>query len=776
MSTKDLTVSGTGRRRPGRWTALAATFLITVAGAVSSPLAPVAHADAAGGAGDFIPLPAAPVVLDTRVGTGGVTGERGPASTSSFPVLGVGGIPATGVGSVLIRLATLAPTASTFLTMFPEGTTRPTPTHLSAGATENISVAAVVKVGASGKISVYNSAGKTDLTAEVQGYFKSTQGSTGGGFFPVTPTRLIDTRSALGTTKATIAAGATRTVTITGALVPAGSSAAFVNLLVPSAPEQGWLTASPAGGTARPIMNYEKGSTQTAASLALPADGKVTFTNKGASAVNLVVNVEGYFSKSPLAGAGLRQVSGRLVNTRNVGSGLPIPANGTLDVQVGGTFGLPTRGIAGAVLSLTGTPEKTGYIKAWPLGETESTLSIQDFVTAGVWRTNTMVLKPGTDGKIRIRNSTAGTIHLIADLQGWFADPLPAAPVRPDTRMSALQLAPVVGAGAGAIEYAYVDNSGRVVHGTQTNVDNFGSVVWTVLSGNEAFTGQPTITQLADGRIQITAQYSDGDIWAISQTAAGAKTWKAWEDLGGSMASPPVAAKLSTGTVTQFAVDADGKLWVFAQTGSVPFWRNLGDQDLTATLSVTPVRDGLRVFALNGAGTVKTILYYNDGSLSPWTDLGGTGFSGAPAVVVRPGFLLQAFLHAADGTIVTKVQDAAGAWSADWLPIGSYSDPAQPDAPVAPHAAGAPSAILDSAAGKVVVVVRGTDGEIHHLWETATGSNSWGRWTKSVEATDPAATDPTVMAFANSNGQSRLITFLSSNGTPRFYGQEGSGS
>ncbi|MEU5941351.1 hypothetical protein ABZ807_19695 [Micromonospora sp. NPDC047548] len=762
-----------GRRRWGalRVPVVMAALLSLVVPAVAVPHGPVAYADAARGGGDYVPLtgPQA-TVLDTRNGAGGTTGVRGAASTTTFPVLGVGGIPTSGVSAVLTRVAVVDPTAATFLEMWPDGISRPGSwTVLSAGTGEDISNIAVVKVGANGKMSVYNNAGKTHIVVQVQGYFKSTLGSTGGGFVPLAHTRLVDTRSGLGTTTGAIAAGGSRTITITGGLVPAGSAAALVNVGVPGATAAGSLSMTPVGYATRSLLNYVVGSTQSGAVLTLPADGRVTVTNNGSAAVHLMFNVEGYFTKTPTQGAGLRPVANRLINTRNVGAGVPVAANGILDVQVGGTNGLPTRGIAGAAIAVTVTPAAAGYLKVWPAGEAEASLTVMDF-KAGTWRTNALVIKPGTDGKIRIRNGSSSTAHFAVDLQGWYADPLPAVPVAQDTPTTVLQAAPLTGAAAGTIEYAYVDNAGRVVYGHQSDLDNFNSTQWTVISGNEAFSGQPALTQLADGRIQVTAQYRDGDIWSISQTAPGGPAWNAWTDLGGSMASPPAAGKLADGTVVQFAVDADGKLWAYAQAGAVPYWRNLGDQNLTGQVSVVAVRDGLRVFARNGQGAVKSVLYYHDGSLSGWTDLGGTGLTGVPAVVVRPGYQLQVFVRAANGSIVAKLQDVNGVWPEDWQSIGTFA----PDAEVVP-AAGAPAAIMDPSRGRLAVVVRGTTNEIYQVWETATGTNAWGNWTKGVDVSDPAATDPTAMSYRNVNNQAWLVAFRNFNGASRIYDLQASG-
>jgi hypothetical protein len=400
----------------------------------------------------------------------------------------------------------------------------------------------------------------------------------------------------------------------------------------------------------------------------------------------------------------------------------------------------------------------------WPVGPAadEPAVSMMDF-KAGAWRANSLVLKPGTDGKIRIRNGSSGTAHVTVDLQGWFADPLPTVAVAKNTRVSAMQLAPIgTSATDGYIEYAYVDDSGRVVTGHQSDPGAFASVTWSVISGSEAFSGQPALSQRSNGLLQVSAQYTDGDVWADgwSDVPAMIPTWNAWSDFGGSMASPPVSGTLSDKSIVQFAVDVDGKLWAYEQTGSVPYWRNLGDRNLTAALSVVRVRDGLRVFGLDSAGALQTIQYYDDGAASAWANLGGTGLSGQPSVVVRPGYVLQVFVRGADGTIVNKLQNGDGSWPADFQPVGTFV------------AAGAPSAVLDAGLGRVVVAARGADNLIGFVWETATGSNAWGGWNPAPG--DPAASDPTGIAYSYQSGQvqSSMFVFRTVNNAVRVYGRD----
>jgi lysophospholipase L1-like esterase len=384
-------------------------------------VAPAAVSGAAAvAAANYVPFVTPVTALATWDGTGGVTGVRGPESITTFPVLGVGGVPATGVSAVLVRIMATDPTASTFLELWPDGTPRPVDlSTLNVGAGENLSNLAVVAPGENGGLAVYNRSGQTHIGVDVQGYF-TTATPAAGGFVPVTHTRLIDTRSALGTTTGTIPAGGSRTVKIAGTFVPAGATAAYVNLLVPGATAGGWVGSAPPGtAVGKGALNYVAGSTQSGATIKLAADGRVTFYNKGSAAINLVVILEGYFSGVVGGGTPFRPVASRLLNTRTAGTGLPLAGGATIDVQVAGASGLPATGVAGAVLNLTVTPEQAGYLKAWPVAEPEPDVTLMDF-KAGNWRTNTVVLRPGPDGKIRLRNGSAAPIHLIVDLQGWF--------------------------------------------------------------------------------------------------------------------------------------------------------------------------------------------------------------------------------------------------------------------------------------------------------------------------------------------------------------------
>ena len=119
-------------------------------------------------------------LLDTRPGAptfDGLfagSGQVGPGSVLSLPVLGRGGVPGSGVGAVAINVTAAQPCTSSFVTVYPAGAARPTASNLNFSAGQTIANMVVVPVGSNGKISLYNNSGQTHLLVDVLGWFDGT--------------------------------------------------------------------------------------------------------------------------------------------------------------------------------------------------------------------------------------------------------------------------------------------------------------------------------------------------------------------------------------------------------------------------------------------------------------------------------------------------------------------------------------------------------------------------------------------------------------------------
>lgn len=133
-----------------------------------------------------VPIPPTPVVpgpaynpltpariLDTRDGTGAPAAAVGPGRSIDLTVAGVGGVPVSGVGAVALNVAVTGASAPSFLTVWPTGEARPLAANENFAAGQTTSNLVVAKVGAGGKVSIYNNSGSTQVIGDVQGWFPS---------------------------------------------------------------------------------------------------------------------------------------------------------------------------------------------------------------------------------------------------------------------------------------------------------------------------------------------------------------------------------------------------------------------------------------------------------------------------------------------------------------------------------------------------------------------------------------------------------------------------
>jgi hypothetical protein len=117
--------------------------------------------------------------LETRAGLPTIDGlfdgggAVGHGQTLDLTVTGRGGVPATGVGAVVLNVTATEPTASGFVTVYPTGTQRPNASNLNFVAGQTTPNLVIAKVGDGGKVSLFNFAGSTHLIADVVGWYPS---------------------------------------------------------------------------------------------------------------------------------------------------------------------------------------------------------------------------------------------------------------------------------------------------------------------------------------------------------------------------------------------------------------------------------------------------------------------------------------------------------------------------------------------------------------------------------------------------------------------------
>jgi hypothetical protein len=116
--------------------------------------------------------PLAPArVLDTRFGTGAPTAPLAGGTPLTVQVTGRGGVPATGVTAVILNVIAVDPAVGGFLTVWPTGDPLPLASNLNFATGQTVPNLVVAKVGAGGKVSIYNGGGTTHLVADVAGWY-----------------------------------------------------------------------------------------------------------------------------------------------------------------------------------------------------------------------------------------------------------------------------------------------------------------------------------------------------------------------------------------------------------------------------------------------------------------------------------------------------------------------------------------------------------------------------------------------------------------------------
>jgi uncharacterized protein (DUF1501 family) len=193
-------------------------------------------------------------ILDTREGVGAPQARVQGGSPVVLQVVGVGGVPASGVDAVIVNVAAIRPTTEGWVTAWPTGSgTQPTVASLSFRAGQVTASMVVCKVGDGGTITLAASSGDLELIGDVVGYFSSA--TDGSRLAPIRPSRLLDTRTGNGAPQARVGPGSEVVLQVTGRSgVPAGVTAVTLNITAVRPTQQTFVTVYP-DGEERPIAS-----------------------------------------------------------------------------------------------------------------------------------------------------------------------------------------------------------------------------------------------------------------------------------------------------------------------------------------------------------------------------------------------------------------------------------------------------------------------------------------------------------------------------------------
>ncbi|MGH2357662.1 MAG: hypothetical protein ACRDGJ_06565, partial [Candidatus Limnocylindria bacterium] len=397
-----------------------------------------------GTAGEYSPLTTAARMMDTRPAT--QTGNCGGACTTlpagggtrTLQVTGAGGIPSSGVDSVVVSLTAVPSTASGTVAAFAAGTTQPATASLNYQAGQTITNGAVVKVSAAGKISLYANS-TVDLVVDVLGWYATSSGAIGSELTAVNPTRVLDTRS--GSTQGTcelvpcarLQPGVALSVKVAGtSAAPSNATSAVTNVIGISPSTAGAITVYPTGQSRPATANLSFSSGQTIGATGLYKVGTSGYISVySTAAVDVVFDVQGYGLPSASSN-GASYVgaapSSRLIDTRTPPTSCPatpcsaLGTGGVATVQaVGGTSPVPA-GASAIVVNMTAISSGgTGYLTAHSADQVSApTASSLNFGSAAV--SNAAVIKLSSDGKLKLAvgSITSGSVNYVIDIVGWY--------------------------------------------------------------------------------------------------------------------------------------------------------------------------------------------------------------------------------------------------------------------------------------------------------------------------------------------------------------------
>lgn len=265
--------------------------------------------------------------------------------------------------------------------------------------------------------------------------------TAGSQYVPVTPCRLVDTRSDPGlhvnnNGDTTLGGGGVETVFVSGTNgqcsgIPAGITAAVMNVTVANGTASSFLTIYPSGA-GRPnasFLNWTPGVViPNLVTVPVSASGRVDVFNFSGS-VDFVMDLAGYMTVPLVAtSAGLYDplVPARILDTRSDSSigpyNTPFGPGQTRAVQVRNRGLVPATGVSAAVLNVTvGNTTANSFLTLWPDDAGKPNASNVNW-TAGSVIANRVTVKVGVaSGAIDVFN-LAGSTDVVIDVVGYYTD------------------------------------------------------------------------------------------------------------------------------------------------------------------------------------------------------------------------------------------------------------------------------------------------------------------------------------------------------------------
>lgn len=367
----------------------------------------------------FIPITPCRVV-DTRNPAGSFGGPTiTGGQTRSFPIqnsdCGIGPYPV----AYSLNVTAIPNGPLNYLSVWPAGQPQPPVSLLNSPDGRVKANAAIVGAGNGDAINVYAyTPTSTDVIIDINGYFQAPI-QNGLVFYPLTPCRLVDTRSGTGPLAGPyLTGGQARVFPISGnCQIPPTAQAYSLNITAIPAGPLGWLTIWPTGQT-QPIVSTLNAPTgvNTANAALVPAGTNGQLSVFVTNDADLLLDVNGYFAPPAAGGLSLYTIPPcRVLDTRQLPDS-PYPGVFSVDVQ-GSTCSLPASASAYILNATVIPPAPLNYLTLWPAEQNQPVVSTLNAPDGTI--TSNMAIVPTTDGLVDTYASNP--TQLILDISGYFA-------------------------------------------------------------------------------------------------------------------------------------------------------------------------------------------------------------------------------------------------------------------------------------------------------------------------------------------------------------------
>ncbi|MFN7939240.1 MAG: hypothetical protein U0R19_38300 [Bryobacteraceae bacterium] len=317
-----------------------------------------------------------------------------------------------------------------FVTVWPTGEARPNVWTVRSPDGQTVANAQIVKAGTGGGVSLYTSHA-SDFVIDISGYFTDDAAVSNLVFYPMTPCRVIETRSDYRSPVGpfgppSMLAKGTRSFRFPLATqyctIPAGAAAYSVTLTVVPPGPLPFLTTWPTGGSLPNVSSINSFvGRQVANHVIVPANGDGSIDVYAFEATDFIMDINGYFAPdNGTTGQFYFPVTQcRVYNTQGTNApAVPNESTRTVNMVTGPCTGIPADA-RGYAMNVTAIPNGNAmpFLTVYPTGQGQPNASVLN-AFQGQTVTNFTIVPAGTQGQVNVY--AYRRTDVVVEVNGYF--------------------------------------------------------------------------------------------------------------------------------------------------------------------------------------------------------------------------------------------------------------------------------------------------------------------------------------------------------------------